>query len=260
MSHPLLQLKDLSIGYDGNPLYSNLNLTIREGELVALIGANGAGKSTLLKTLTNSLPPVGGDVMIARRRAKELSPKDLAKLVSIVTTERTMAGGLCVEELVGLGRQPYTGFFGRLSRKDRAIVGESLDAVGMSCFAPRSVASLSDGERQKVMIARALAQRTPLMILDEPTSFLDVASRLEIFQLLADLAHSLKTAVIVSTHDVATALRLSDRLWLMNKDEQEGNVVIAGTPSELKENGALETMFRGRRVHFDSQIGDFLPD
>lgn len=260
MKAPILQLKNLAIGYDGaHPLYRNLDLMVGEGELVALLGENGAGKSTLLSTVTGRLTPLAGETEVSGRNLNNLSTKELALLVSVVTTDRTVAGGLTVGELVGLGRQPHTGFFGRLSQKDRGVIDGSLEAVGMERFADRDVASLSDGERQKVMIARALAQETPVMLLDEPTSFLDVASRLETFSLLSRLAHQQHKAIIVSTHDVATALRLSDRLWLMTEDDKGARTIIDGTPDALKANGALETMFRGRRVHFDRQVGDFLP-
>lgn len=259
MRKQLLKLNDVAIGYDGQPLYRQLNMSIGEGELVALTGANGAGKSTLLNTLTGRLKPLQGSVDINGRLLNSLSSKELSRLVSIVTTDRNMAGGLTVEELVGLGRQPYTGFFGRMGENDKRIVKESLNAVGMAGFCQRDVASLSDGERQKVMIARALTQETPLMMLDEPTSFLDVASRLETFQLLAQLAHRQQKAIIVSTHDLATALRLADRLWLMTECEARERQIVDGSPKELIANGALSSMFPGRQVRFDPDLGDFLP-
>lgn len=259
MNNPILELKDLAIGYGGTALYRNLNLTIGEGELVALLGANGAGKSTLLNAITGRLAPLDGRVAVLGKAVNKLTSKELSQLVSVVTTDRNVAGGLTVAELVGLGRQPYTGFFGRLSDKDKKIVGEALRAVGMESFASRDMASLSDGERQKVMIARALAQDTPLILLDEPTSFLDVASRLETFQLLSELAHNQKKTILVTTHDVATAIRLADILWLMSEDVDGCRRIVSGAPADLINNGALETLFQGRRVRFDRQVGDFLP-
>lgn len=260
MNTPLLQLRDLSVGYNDRPLYEGLNLSINTGELVALLGANGIGKSTIIKSITGHLPPLHGEVLINGKDLKQTSAKELAKLISIVTTERTMTGGLTVTEMAALGRQPHTGFFGRLSPADQQIVESSLSAVGMSQFARRNVADLSDGERQKVMIARALAQKTPIMLLDEPTSFLDVASRLEIFQLLSQLAWLQKKGIIVSTHDIATALRLADRMWVLYETADGRRTIADGTPDQLKANGALETMFRGRHVRFDPKAGDFLPE
>lgn len=259
MKIPLLEIRNLSVGYHGKPLLDRLNLSVERGELVALLGANGIGKSTLIKSITGRLQPIEGEVVVDGKNLTDISNKELAKLISIVTTNRSMAGALTVAETVALGRQPYTGFFGRLSGSDKEIVAGALQSVGMSMFATRSVAALSDGERQKVMVARALAQQTPIMLLDEPTSFLDVASRLETFQLLSQLSHSTRKGVIVSTHDIATALRLADRLWLLAEDARGERTVVAGTPSELIENGALETMFRGRHVRFDTEAGDFIP-
>ncbi len=178
MNDTVLRLEDVAVGYGSAPLYDGVSLRGSRGELVTLLGANGAGKSTLLRCVTGRLAPMRGLVEVAGRSLSEIPPRELARLVSIVSTGRELAGALTVAELVALGRQPHTGFFGRLSRHDREVVGLAMAAVGMEGFAQRQVASLSDGERQKVMIARALAQETPLMVLDEPTAFLDVASRL----------------------------------------------------------------------------------
>ena len=265
MNDPLLRLKDVALGYNANTLYTGVNLTAGEGELVSLLGANGAGKSTLLHCITGQLAPLAGRVEIAGRDITGIPKHRLARLVSIVTTGKEMAGGLTVNELVSLGRQPHTGFFGRLSRRDREIVDEALAAVGMSEFADRMVATLSDGERQKVMIARALAQETPVMALDEPTAFLDVASRLETMQLLARLARTEGKAVIVSTHDVSSALRLSGRLWMIVYNDSRGvggdcnREIIDGTPREMIKTDALGKLFRGRRVQFSPEAMDFIP-
>ena len=177
----------------------------------------------------------------------------MARIMSVVYTERTNAGALTAREVVELGRQPYTGFFGRLSAEDHHIVAKSLEDVGMVALSDRFMATLSDGERQKVMIARALAQRTPVMILDEPTSFLDVASRLEIMQLLKMLADDYDTAVLLSTHDVASALAVSSQLWLM----PGGGRFESGTPNELIQSGSLQNLFEGRGVEFCAEAMDF---
>lgn len=258
MKEILLELKDVAVGYGATPLYEDVNLAVGRGELVALLGANGAGKSTLLRCVTGRLLPMQGCVEISGRSLAGIPKKELARLVSIVSTGQESGGGLTVAELVGLGRQPHTGFFGRLSRRDREVVARAIEAVGMAGFSTRQVASLSDGERQKVMIARALAQETPVMVLDEPTAFLDVASRLETMQLLSRLAREEGKAVILSSHDVSSSLRLSQRLWLIV--EEDGNRrLVDGSPSTLIKTGTLGNLFRGRPVRFDSAILDFLP-
>lgn len=259
MEKALLRLKHVAVGYGGTPLYKGVNTEVKAGELVSLLGSNGAGKSTLLRCVTGRLAPMSGEIDICGRALMGIPKRELAKLVSVVRTSQQMAGGLTVSELVALGRQPHTGFFGRLGAKDREIVGRSLESVGMGGFASRQVASLSDGERQKVMIARALAQETPVMVLDEPTAFLDVASRLETMQLLARLAADEKKAVLLSSHDVATAFRLSSRLWLLTQGENGERSLVDGSPSELVASGAVKELFRGRAVSFSPELLDFLP-
>ncbi len=259
MKEILLKLENVAVGYGTNPLYEDVNLAVKSGEMVTLLGANGAGKSTLLRCVTGRLAPMSGLVEVAGRSLVGIPKGDLAKLVSVVNTGQELAGALTVEELVSLGRQPHTGFFGRLSRKDRDVVARAISAVGMADFAARQVASLSDGERQKVMIARALAQETPVMVLDEPTAFLDVASRLEVLQLLSRLAREEGKAIILSSHDVSSALRLSQRLWLIIQEESGMRRLIDGVPAELIKTGALEKLFCGRPVFFDSSLLDFLP-
>lgn len=259
MKEILLKLENVAVGYGATPLYEDVNLAVESGEMVTLLGANGAGKSTLLRCVTGRLAPMCGVVEVAGRSLVGIPKGDLAKLVSVVNTGQELAGALTVEELVSLGRQPHTGFFGRLSRKDRDVVERAILAVGMADFTARQVASLSDGERQKVMIARALAQETPVMVLDEPTAFLDVASRLETLQLLSRLAREEGKAIILSSHDVSSALRLSQRLWLIIRDELEMRRLIDGAPTELIKTGALEKLFSGRQVFFDSSLLDFLP-
>ena len=245
MNTPLLELKNVALGYDGKVLYRDVNLRVGRGEMVALLGANGAGKSTLLRCVTGTLAPLDGTVEIAGRPLEGIPRRELARLVSLVNTGMTMAGALTVRELVGLGRQPHTGFLGLLSHHDREVIDRSMEEVGMSALAGRQVASLSDGERQKTMIARALAQETPVMVLD--------------MQLLGSLARTEEKAVILSTHDVASALRLCQRLWLIEDDDAGKRVIVDGTPASLIADGALASLFRGRRVSFDPSLMDFLP-
>lgn len=255
----LLEADNLTVGYRNGihekKVLSGLELSLRRGELMSLLGANGTGKSTLLRTLAGRQRPLAGKVSIEGRDIEKCPSDMLSRLVSIVHTDRTMAGGLTVEELVSLGRHPYTGFFGRLSARDREIVDKSLREVGIGDMGNRFVATLSDGERQKAMIARALAQDTPLIILDEPTAFLDVASRIEAMQLLSRLAHDNGKGILLSSHDVSQSLLLSDRLWLLRPDGS----MTEGATDALVADGALDTLFAGRDVRFDPAMRDFRP-
>ena len=255
----MLSTIDLTVGYRNGKrvteVLKHLNVSLYAGELVCLLGANGIGKSTLLRTISGVQSALSGVVEINGRDLTAYSSKELSKLIGIVYTDRTLAGALTVEELVSLGRQPYTGFFGRLDEGDCKVVRDAVEAVGMSHKLHDYVATLSDGERQKAMIARALAQETPIIILDEPTAFLDVASRIETMQLLRQLAQSQQKAILLSTHDVGLSLPLTDRLWLVTNDA----TVIEGTTSEFVENGVLNNLFPNRNIAFDSEVMDFRP-
>ncbi len=253
----ILQVQNLSIGYRLGRSWSevacDINLTLKSGTVTCLLGANGVGKSTLLRTLSGRQPALSGKVTISGYDISKITPTCLARLISVVYTERTNAGALTAKEVVALGRQPYTGFFGRLSSSDKIIIEESISAVGVENLASRYMATLSDGERQKVMIARALAQRTPVMMLDEPTSFLDVASRLEVMQLLAGLARDYDTAILLSTHDVGSALNIADFLWLMG----QGKNIISGAKQDIIDRGEMDKLFPERNIIFDSVAMDF---
>ena len=252
----ILETENLAIGYKGVQIAENLNLNLREGEVTALIGRNGAGKSTLIKTLTGNLPPLKGSVTINKENITKINLKDLSRLISVVNTDPHMAGGLRLRELVELGRIPYTGRIGILSKDDNHIVEEALKATGVLHMKERYVSELSDGERQKGMIARGLAQETPLIIMDEPFSFLDVASRWEILELMKNLAIEKNKAILFSTHEVSEALRMSDRIWLFTV-----NGLLEGEPEKLISSGAVDLLFPQSRIKFDKEKGDFyLPD
>lgn len=260
ISENVIELSHLSTGYAGRRVTSDATASVGRGQLVSLLGANGAGKSTLLKTILGELAPIAGSVKLLGRNPAAIRRRDMARSVSVVNTDRVQAEGLTVDDLVGMGRYPHTGFFGRLSRSDRQIVREALEAVGMGAYASRSVSSLSDGERQKVLIARALAQATPLVILDEPTAFLDVASRVEINCLLGELAHSHGKTILMTSHDVPAALEMSDVVWLLNST---GGLTSA-TPAALLEAHAsgdpaspLDLLFAHRAVRFDAERLDY---
>lgn len=236
-----INVKDLSIGYPGKhsvkKVAEGISDTLRSGELTCLLGENGAGKSTLLRTLAGFQPPVKGEIEVLGKPLNSYRDKDLAKVISVVLTERTVLQNMTVEELVGLGRTPYTGFWGSLSDEDEKKVDEALELVGITALKSRQIQTLSDGERQKVMIAKALAQETPIIFLDEPTAFLDYPSKVEILRLLHLLSREQEKTIFISTHDLELALQIADRIWLMGK----GRGVVTGPPQQLIEDGTLES-------------------
>lgn len=256
----LLNTSDLTVGYKKGsteiPILSNINIELKEGTLVALVGANGIGKSTLLRTIVGSQPALSGNVQLKERVINKISRPEMSLLLSIVTTERTQTGGLTVKELVSLGRQPYTGFLGILDKKDHLIVNESMQAAGIYHKAHNYVSELSDGERQKAMIAKALAQQTPIIILDEPTAFLDVESRMETMMLLHRLAHEQNKAILLSSHDLSQSMTLADELWLITHNRQ----LISGNTEDLVLSGTMDKIFSSKHVKFDLRQGDFCID
>lgn len=222
----MITLKNLVVGYPDGRHTRQLNHAANEeahdGMLTCLIGANGAGKSTLLRTIAGFQLPLEGTVLLGGDDVRALSPRQRAERMAVVLTDRPDVMCTTVWEMVATGRAPFTGFWGRLSGKDRDIVTRSLRLVGIEWMADRTVASLSDGERQKVMIAKALAQQTPIILLDEPTAFLDYPSRVEAMQLLLNIAHEEHKTVLLSTHDLDLAIHTADRLWLFEKERWGG--------------------------------------
>lgn len=255
---PILATHDLTIGY-GQPrgpdavIASGLDLSLHGGELVCLLGPNGAGKSTLLHTLSGMLAPLNGCVELAGHDVRTLPSQQLARLLSVVLTDRVSVGTLSVYALVALGRYPYTDWMGRLSTHDDAVIRWAIRAVGATALTERNVAELSDGERQKVLIARALAQEPHAMLLDEPTAFLDLPHRVEVMRTLRELARSTGQAIMLSTHDLDLALRGADRIWLM----AQGGGVITGAPEDLVLSGAFQATFQREGVEFDAYTGSF---
>ena len=246
-----VSLSCLSIGYrvkDGfRTVVSGIDVSLRDGELTCLIGANGAGKSTLLKTLAGFLPKLGGNIYIKGKEISEFTNKEMSRLVGVVLTARPEAMNMTVEETVALGRTPYTGFWGTLSDEDKRIVGESMEHVGISRLARRVISTLSDGERQKMMIAKALAQQTPIIFLDEPTAYLDYPSKVETMLLLSRLSHDMGKTIFMSTHDLELALQTADTLWLMAGDGR----IHTGTPRELAASGDLSAFVERSGITFD---------
>ena len=209
----VISLSQLSVGYSlSHPVISDINLELRSGQLACLIGENGIGKSTLLKTLTGFLPKLKGSLLLGNRDIESFSQRELARQVSIVLTQKPDVQNLTIEEIIGLGRSPYTGFFGRLRAEDRKVVDDAIATMGIEKLRGRMIQTLSDGERQKVMIAKALAQETPIILLDEPTAFLDFPSKAETFQSLQRMAHERDKLILLSTHDLELAVRFADSL------------------------------------------------
>ncbi|GIV85157.1 MAG: hypothetical protein KatS3mg052_2164 [Candidatus Roseilinea sp.] len=240
---PAIRATDLTTGYRNGTsrrvVHRGLNLSLSRGKLTALLGPNGAGKSTLMRTLCGLQPPLAGTVWIDGELLHALSPDRRARKLAVVLTDRVDAGYMTAYALAALGRTPYTRWDGRLTAEDEAIVQEAMRAARCEALAARMVAQLSDGERQRVMIARALAQQTPIILLDEPTAFLDLPRRIEIMHLLRDLAHQTGRALLLSTHDLELALRFADRLWLMGSD----GAFVAGAPAEICRQGDLLRIF-----------------
>ncbi|MCM1521863.1 MAG: ABC transporter ATP-binding protein [Muribaculaceae bacterium] len=252
-----MQLKDLTTGYHTRHgrkvIGEGMDVSLNSGELTCLLGPNGAGKSTLLRTLSGFSHPLEGEVLLMGKPLQAYSSSELSRLISVVLTEKVMVSEMTVSELVGMGRAPYTGFWGRLSGSDRRIVSDSLKAVGAEKMAGRSVHTLSDGERQKVMIAKALAQETPMILLDEPTAFLDYPSKVETMRLLHTLAHRDGKTILMSTHDLELALGTADTVWLM--DRHYG--ITAGIPEDLALSGDLARYFERPGIEFDVDEGVF---
>jgi iron complex transport system ATP-binding protein len=246
-------LQDLSIGYTikggKKTVAHQLNATIRSGELTCLLGRNGVGKSTLLRTLSAFLPALDGDILLQGKPLTAYSDQELSQLIGVVLTEKPHVRNMTVDEMVAMGRTPYTGFWGVMSKDDQRIVDESIQLVGIEALRHRLVQSLSDGERQKVMIAKALAQQTPIIYLDEPTAFLDYPSKVELLQLLRRLAHDEQKTIFLSTHDVEISLQLADTLWLMTSEQ-----LHVGTPRQLADQKVLSTFIESEGITFDPQM------
>lgn len=242
-----LELKNLTLGYKGSEhLIRDLNISVPEGEMIALLGRNGVGKSTLLRSLAGVVPPLEGDVLLDGQSLFDMSSRELAEKVAFVSTETVSVTHLRVWDVVSLGRSPYTGWMGTLSKEDRKVVSESLRLVGMERFVNTPVDRLSDGERQRVMIARALAQDTAVVLLDEPTAFLDLPNRYQIAMLLRELAHQTGKSILFSTHDMATSVQLCDALWVMSPQG-----LSFGAPEDLVSSGALDVLFAGTKLALD---------
>ncbi|MBP0903288.1 ABC transporter ATP-binding protein [Mariniflexile gromovii] len=254
--HIILKTEDLSIGYQSKKVRtlvaSNINIELHKGELVGLVGGNGIGKSTLLRTITNVQDALSGAIFINGKPIKKYPALDLAKVLSLVLTEQMMSKNLSVFELVALGRQPYTNWVGNLSENDMAIINNALSQTNIVDLKQKRCFELSDGQLQKVMIARALAQDTDLIILDEPTTHLDMYHKAYILKLLQKLTKETGKTILFSSHEIDLAIQLCDKLIVMSS-----NQVVSDTPCHLISKGVFETLFPKDLIAFDEKTGSF---
>jgi iron complex transport system ATP-binding protein len=255
-SVPILSLDSLKIGYVSGRhekiLLPPLNANANCGELIAVIGKNGIGKSTLLRTLTGLQPSLGGEILFGGKNIREYSRLELAQKVGYISTEIVKVSNMSVFDLVALGRFPYTNWMGNIDNENHNVILDALKKTGMTGFSSRFVSELSDGERQRAMIARILAQDTGIMVMDEPTAFLDIGSKYDILHLLHLLSHENAKTIIFSTHDLNMAISQADKIWLILD-----NKLIEGAPEDLMIAGAFDHLFDSPAVQFNSDNGTF---
>lgn len=235
----VLRTKDLLVGYKDVSILPPINVALNEGDLIALIGPNGAGKSTLFKTLTAHIKPVSGNIELMGKELSSYSPKEKARLIGLVLTSRPDDMFLKVYDVVASGRSPYTNFFGKIEKEDENAIHESLEIVGIKHLIDRYFDTLSDGEKQKIMIAKTIAQNTPVIFMDEPTAFIDYPSKIELFSLMKTLTKERKKTIIFSSHDLELLLRYTDDLWTISKNKE----LIAGKKEDLLNRGVINEYF-----------------
>ncbi len=255
----VLTFSDLSVGYrqrfEPAVIASGLDGGVESNSLTCLLGANGSGKSTLIRTIAGLQPSLGGAVSIAGVDPASAPPRQLATVMALVLSQRINSGTMTVTDMVSLGRYPHTGWSGRLSENDRGVVAEALETMAATDMTNRRISELSDGEYQRVAVARALAQKPKLLVLDEPTAHLDIPQRLRLITGLRDLARSHGIGVLMSTHEIDLALRVADHLFVMH----EGTMAI-GSPESLGMTGVVQRAFPSEGLHFDATEGTFVPN
>ncbi len=253
----ILSTSNLSIGYLSKKeqivIAENLNLNLQEGKLISLIGANGIGKSTLLRTLTGIQKQLSGTVFLNEKDITKYEPIDLAQNLSLVLTDKLPPSNLTVFELVALGRQPYTNWIGKLSNDDLNKINQAMELTNIVSLSDKKNYEISDGQLQKVLIARALAQDTPLIILDEPTTHLDLLHKVSVFKLLKKLTQETNKCILFSTHDIDLAIQLSDEMIVMTEDKVEQD-----QPCNLISKGVFDLLFKDEHISFDSEKGKFV--
>lgn len=244
--------EEFTVGYNGVPLIKNIEINLKKGEILTLIGPNGAGKTTILKSIIRQLEPIGGLVFLEGSKMKNLSGNELAKKLSVVLTERVKPEMMTCEDVVATGRYPYTGKFGILSEEDRCIVRESMELVHISEFADRDFSRISDGQKQRVMLARAICQQPDIIVLDEPTSFLDIKYKIEFMSIIQNMARTRNLSVIMSLHELDLAERVSDKLVCVKGDR----IDRFGTPEEIFQKGYIAGLYDMTSGTFDEQTGN----
>ena len=257
MKQSILHTEELSIGYSskkgGHLIKENIQISLEAGKLITLLGANGIGKSTLLKTLTGIIPPLSGSVKLANKEISSYEPQELAQELSVVLTEKLPPSNLNIAELIALGRQPYTNWLGTLTETDFEYIEKAITLTDIHHLIDKKHDEISDGQLQKVLIARALAQDTPLIILDEPTTHLDLYHKVAVFKLLQKLAHEAKKCILFSTHDLDLAIQLSDEVIVMTE-----TFCVQDQPCNLIEKNVFDLLFKDEHIVFDKQYGKFM--
>ncbi|MBQ4215965.1 MAG: ABC transporter ATP-binding protein [Bacteroidales bacterium] len=243
--HSVIEISDVSIGYQGKhntttAVCEHLSVTVSQGELVCLLGPNGCGKSTFIRTIAGMQPALQGSISLDGRLITTMRPDDLAKKMSVVLTDRIDDVNMSVYDIVSLGRYPYTNWYGKMTDNDEHVIIDAMRKVSVEMLAERRFQELSDGEKQRTMIAKALAQDTSCIVLDEPTAHLDLPNRIEVMELLKVLAHSTQKSILVSTHELSLALQVADNIWLMQKN----GPMLYGAPQELVRNKSFEQAFK----------------
>ncbi|AWG23083.1 ABC transporter ATP-binding protein [Flavobacterium faecale] len=253
----ILKAANLGIGYihkkETKTIATNINLDLKQGSLIALVGGNGIGKSTLLRTLTGIQKPIDGKVLLNDQAISSYSPLELAQNLSVVLTEKLPPSNLSVYELVALGRQPYTNWIGKLTATDVQKVQHAMELTQIDHLATKKHFEISDGQLQKVLVARALAQDTPLIVLDEPTTHLDLLHKVALFKLLKNLSKETQKCILFSTHDIDMAIQLSDEMIIMTPDN-----CVQDQPCNFIANGTFDTIFKDDHIAFDSEKGKFI--
>lgn len=253
----ILTTSNLSVGYsfkkEIKTIASNINLNLKKGELIALIGANGIGKSTLLRTLIGIQPPLSGNVILNGKNITDYDSISFAQNLSVVLTEKLPPSNLTVFEIIALGRQPYTNWLGNLSENDISKINEAMELTQITSLAEKKHYEISDGQLQNVLVARALAQDTPLIILDEPTTHLDLLHKVSLFKLLKKLAKETNKCILFSTHDIDMAIQISDEMIIMTNEN-----VVQDQPCNFISKGNFNTLFKDEHIAFDSEKGKFI--
>jgi len=248
----VLKLNNVSLGYN-KTIYSNINASASKGEIIAVIGANGTGKSTLLKSISGVLPYRNGEITVFGQNTKKQKPNQLAQRVSFVPTQSPRAKNFSLFDMLATGCYNRSNWIGNISNEDQILIGNTLQKVGLSSFEDRDISTLSDGEFQRAAIARSLVQNSQIILLDEPTAFLDIANKIIVIKLLQDIAHNQNKTIIFSTHDLLQAIKTCDKIWILGHSN-----FMEGTPNSLIEKGAFDKIFKDSSLKFDSTLLTFV--